>query len=456
MKDDGPSWWYQTDFPLDVFPNAVQRMVADTASSLCVHPDMLATAILPICGALIGNSRWVKCSEDGWTEPPKIWAAIVADPGGKKSPGITRLTAPLHKIETKLEEYHAHQVDEWRHLPREGRPAPPKPIRFELRDLTTAVIRDRLTTHQRGILVNRDELTGWLESLGRASFGAGGDRQQWLELWNPAATLQVDRKTGDESTVVRKAFVGLLGGIQPEKLRHIVGRDGDDGMLDRFLIVSPPFIEEVWGSPPVEKVVRDAYAEIIDGLYGLPLSQVGTRVEGKLVELDAAGKDVAAEFFHAHLSQKNEMRRTKNPLVGMWAKCDAYVFRLALLLTELWHVCEDTPEVVDGERMRDAGLVVDFYKNQRSALQDLLAPSEYERTGPATSRRVLDFLNTQNGKTTLRSLRYNGPLRNHSREDSLGLIQAMAADGHVLMTEVGKSIVVTLVPDMPALGGVRQ
>jgi hypothetical protein len=444
MIGDGPSWWYQEHFPLEVFPNAVQLMVQQTADSLCVHPDMLATAMLPIAGALIGNSRWVRCSEDGWHEPPKIWAAVVADPGGKKSPAIGRLTAPLQKIEEQLETLHGHQIEDWKQLPREGRPPAPKPIRFELRDLTTAVVRDRLTTHPRGILLNRDELTGWLESLGRASFGAGGDRQQWLELWNPSATLQVDRKTGDESTVVRKAFVGLLGGIQPEKLRHIVGRDGDDGLLDRFLIVTPPFVEEYWGTPPVEKVVRDAYAEVIEALYNLPMGQMGAQVEPKIVELDVGGKALAEDFFRNHYAQKNNLRRTRSPLAGMWGKCDAYVYRLALVLTELWQVCENEPEVVDEQRMHGAARVVDFFKHQRNAVQTLLESSEYEKPGPAHERRVVDWLEQHAGQATLKLLRWKGPLQKLSVKDAREVLDSLHEQGQIETSRVGKSTIVRI------------
>jgi hypothetical protein len=442
-RDDGPSWWYQDRFPLSVYPNAVARFVADTAESLCVHPDLLATAVLPIVGTLIGNSRWIKCSDDGWHEPPKLWAGIIAEPGGKKSPALGRLMTPLSKIEDELETYHAHQTEEWKRLPKEGRPAAPKPIRLVVSDITTATIRDRLSTHPRGVLTYRDELTGWLEALGRASYGVGGDRQQWLELWPGSAVLRVDRKTGDESSVVRKAFVGLLGGIQPEKLRHIAGRDGDDGMLDRFLLVMPPDVEEVWGTPPVEHAVRDAYAELVDVLYRLPMGQTGTRVEPRLVELDVGGQAFARDFFEHHYAQKNNLRRTKSPLRGMWGKADAHVYRIALVLTELWHACEGSPEVVDEQRMWGALQVVDFFKNQRHGLQRLLESDQYDRPGPAVEFAVVDYVR-RHSSATLKMLRHVGPLRRVSLKDARELVFGLAELGILDVTQIGKSLSVRI------------
>lgn len=438
MTLDGPSWWYQEQFPLDVFPHAVERMVADTANSLCVHPDMLATALLPIAGALIGNSRRVLTHQPPWTEPARIWAAIIADPGGKKSPALSRLMAPLHRIEERLEGYHRHQIEEWKHLPKQDRPPIPKPIRLIVSDITTATIRDRLSTHPRGILGFRDELTGWLESIGRANYGGGGDRQQWLELWPESAVLRVDRKTDSESTVIRRAFVGMLGGIQPDKLRNIAGRDGDDGMLDRFLLCAAPFIEEEWGTPPVDPLVLKAYDGLVDALYGLT---EGT--EPKLVKLDVGGNALVEGFFRNHYAQKNNLRRTNHPLAGMWGKCDAYLYRIALLLTELWHVCEDTPEVVDEQRILGAERVVDYYKNQRHQLQNILAPSEYEKAGPAHEAKVIDWLGRHDGKATMTQL-CRGPLQRVPAKEARAILDNLVEKSAVQMTRVERATLVVL------------
>lgn len=436
---DGPSWWYQDSFPLDVFPHAVQRMVSDTATSLCVHPDMLATAVLPIAGTLIGNSRRILTHSPPWTEPARIWAAIIADPGGKKSPALGRLMGPLDKIEKQLEGYHSHQISEWKALPKQDRPPPPKPIRLVVSDITTATIRDRLSTHSRGILAWRDELTGWLESIGRSNFGGGGDRQQWLELWPESAVLRVDRKTDSESTVIRRAFVGLLGGIQPDKLRNIAGRDGDDGMLDRFLLSAPPFVEEEWGTPPVDPFLLTAYEGLVESLYGLAEGN-----EPKTVRMDlAGGPAIARVFFENHYAQKNNLRRTGNPLAGMWGKCDAYFYRVALILTELWHVCEGEDEVAGMERMSGAGRVVDYFKNQRHKLQNILQPAEYERAGPAHESKVLDWLKRHDGKSTMTQIS-RGPLQRMPAKDARGVVDNLVEKGVVQLTRVDRATLVVL------------
>lgn len=441
---DEPSWWHQTEFPVDVYPNAVQVLIAQTAESLCVHPDMLATAALPIFGALIGNSRRITTHQKTWTEPPRIWAAIIADPGAKKSPAISRFMAPTSTIQDTLNEQHSHQIETWKTLPKTDRPPAPKPIRWRLSDITTATIRDRLTTHPRGVLVYRDELTGWLETLSGKSFGGGGDRQQWLELWPENADMQVDRRTDNESTMIKQAFVGLLGGIQPDKIQRIAGNDGNDGLLDRFLLSNPPFVEQRWVAEQIDPAATAAYSELIQGLYELPTGEIGGRIIPKHVAMDMGGQALARAWFDEHYAQTNNLRRTNSPLAGFWAKLDAYLYRVALILTELHHICEGDDEVADEYRLLDAGKVIDYFKLQRHDLQGALQPSEYERAGPAHESKVLDWLRNHDGKSTMTQL-CRGPLQRMPAKEARAIVDNLVEKQIVMLTRLERSTVVALI-----------
>ena len=441
--DDGPSWWHQTEFPLDVYPPDVKNLLSGTADSMCVHPDLLASALLPIVGTLIGNSRWIQTHDGPWREPPRLWVGIIADPGGKKSPAIDRLMAPLAKVEDELDQRWAYLVDQWKDNPDKNKVEAPKPIRLVGGDITIAALGDRVRAHPRGYLVHRDELSGWLKQILNQRGGVGDDREQWLELWPASATIRNDRKTGNVSTVQRKAFVGLLGGIQPERLNLITGTGGDDGMLDRFLLCAPPEQRQEWGRPSVEQHVIDVYCELLDQLYRLPMGQVGSKVHPTIVECDAGGMALAQVGFKDHWAQLETFKAQRNPLRGMWAKVDAHVYRLALVLTELWHVCEGAPEVVDEYRMRDAWYVIDYFKNQRRKLQDLLAPGEYERAGPAHESKVLAWLKANDGKSTITQL-CRGPLQRMPAKEARAVVDTLAEKEIVVLTRLERATVVVL------------
>lgn len=65
-----------------------------------------------------------------------------------------------------------------------------------------------------------DEVAGWIARLNAYATGPKGDESVWLSIFG-ARPLIVDRKTGDEPTLmVKRAFVSVCGGIHPLKLRQ--------------------------------------------------------------------------------------------------------------------------------------------------------------------------------------------------------------------------------------------
>jgi len=52
--------------------------------------------MLPLLGAAIGTSRVLEV-KPGWREGPRIYAAIVAEPGSKKSPALDLVNTPYRR-----------------------------------------------------------------------------------------------------------------------------------------------------------------------------------------------------------------------------------------------------------------------------------------------------------------------------------------------------------------------
>jgi hypothetical protein len=62
---------------------------------------------------------------------------------------------------------------------------PPRPPRFVVADTSTEKMGELLARSDRGILVKRDELTGWLGSMEKyAGRGSGADRAFWLQSFD--------------------------------------------------------------------------------------------------------------------------------------------------------------------------------------------------------------------------------------------------------------------------------
>ena len=105
-----------------------------------------------------------------------------------------------------------------------------------------------LNENQNGLLLLRDELSGWLRSLDKS--GREGDREFWLECWNGTSDYTVDR-IGRGTLYIPAVIVSVLGGIQPGKLstyltQTMQGGAGDDGLLQRFQLLVYPEPSSEW------------------------------------------------------------------------------------------------------------------------------------------------------------------------------------------------------------------
>jgi hypothetical protein len=85
------------------------------------------------------------------------------------------------------------------------------------------------------MLQYRDELAGWLENMSR--YNPGSDRGFWLEAWGGRG-LTVERM-GREPLTIDRLAIGVMGGIQPDRLRSLLLKADDDGLLARFMPIWP-------------------------------------------------------------------------------------------------------------------------------------------------------------------------------------------------------------------------
>lgn len=114
--------------------------------------------------------------------------------------------------------------------------------RFKTNDATVEKIGALLLDNPNGIMIIRDELSGWLKTLEKA--GREGDREFFLESWNGYGSFTVDR-IGRGTLHIPSLCLSIFGGLQPGKLDAYISQAlnsgaGDDGMLQRFQLLMYP------------------------------------------------------------------------------------------------------------------------------------------------------------------------------------------------------------------------
>ena len=228
--------------------------------------DASALALLVSASALIGVKRRVR-PWPGWNEPTMLWGGLVMPPSQNKSPVLapfreafqaaedylsrdfgekhrnweadrkTAELAPARKWESDVEEaikggYMPPPLPQTAEVP----PEPLKP-RLWVGDITAEKAAELLANRPGGFLVYRDELSGWLASMGRYTGGNGSDRAFWLETYN-GDRFRCDRKNAGEIDIPHAA-AAVLGGIQPDQVKDLALMSQRDGLSARFLWVYP-------------------------------------------------------------------------------------------------------------------------------------------------------------------------------------------------------------------------
>lgn len=242
---------------LALLPPVIARLARDAAASIGSTPD--ATALMALAAAS-GAARqgWRIETQTGYSQPAILWAGIVGMPGGGKSSHFKAGTGPLGTIETEwapdtAKAKHAWTVQKASYdaafaKAKSGKGAYPSADDdpgecpgdrlVALGNTTIEAAGKACADNPSGVLLARDELSAWVQSMGRYATGGGdGERAEWLEAWN-GEPGKITRKSAPTLHLANWG-VSVAGGIQPDKLAAAY-TGGEDGFLDRFLFVSVP------------------------------------------------------------------------------------------------------------------------------------------------------------------------------------------------------------------------
>jgi putative DNA primase/helicase len=289
-------------FDLAILPEAFREHVADVAARMQVPADLPAIcAVLCLAGCV--NRRATiqpKRADTGWIVTPNLWGGMIAPPGQMKSPTLGAFTEHLAPIESgwrvkykteeksyrAWEQEHKLRFQSWqerykaadkagRNLPARPEETRDEPVlrRLIANDPTFESLHSILADNPAGVLLVRDELSGWLANLEKS--GREGERQFYLEAWNGDKPFTVDR-IGRGHVYVPALCLSVVGGIQPGRLRQYLTdavRDGpgNDGLFQRLQLLVWPDFPRSWrlvDSPPNETAAKRV-AEVYGRLAGL-------------------------------------------------------------------------------------------------------------------------------------------------------------------------------------------
>jgi len=236
----------------DMLPQNVGNWITDIANRMQIYPTFPSVALISIASAIIARRIAIhpKQFDVEWRVIPNIWGGVVGQPGVQKSPALAPMFAPVRKRESLLKkEYenalkkYQHDLEKWQELPKNKRaekPTEPAKRTLFINDGTMEAIHVAHKHNPQGILLYRDELSGFIDAM--AKHGREGERQFYLEGWLGDGSYSMTR-IGRQDVDVDGLCLTVFGGIQPSVLSNYISNaasgKADDGFIQRFqLLVS--------------------------------------------------------------------------------------------------------------------------------------------------------------------------------------------------------------------------
>ena len=259
-----------------------------------------------LCGlsALVGNRARIRPKQfDDWEIVPNLWGAIIGAPSAMKSPALNAALPPIYalqdamrkdweaaqreadidgtlaKLDAKDKRKKAEKAfqkggsDEARRLlaetASEGQDATPRP-RVTVNDATVEKLGELLNENPRGLLLIRDELSGFIARMEREEFQ--GERAFYLEAFNGDGQFTYDR-IGRGTVHIENCTLSIIGGVQPSRIAPIVrgalNGTADDGLIQRFqLAVWPDSLDGwTWTDRRPNAAARESYERAFLALH---------------------------------------------------------------------------------------------------------------------------------------------------------------------------------------------
>ena len=166
------------DFPTEIFPTQIQALIKDAEKTVGYNPNYLSAGILSVCATALGNT--VSLFNGSYSSQPILWLAIIGRQGIGK-------THPLNFAKKPMEKKDKDSYIEFKNLlktyeSQEKKDKKPVLKKTLLTDFTPEKLAETLQYNDKGVLIFKDELMGWINSFDQ--YKKGGDQQKYLEFFN--------------------------------------------------------------------------------------------------------------------------------------------------------------------------------------------------------------------------------------------------------------------------------
>ena len=336
------------DFPLDIFPELVQRIILATSTNLQFPKEFISSSLLYVTSIATGNSVQINF-KNGWAEQGVVYLVLVGNPGTNKSYPVLWALKPIYDYDRQLLDLYQQQMDDFlldleqkSTKEKKDKCGNQKPLykKILLSDYTIEALVEILNNNQQGIGVHVDEFAGWFKNFDRYT-KKGSEQEIWLKIWSGMPVI-VDRKISGPVSI-RNPFVSIIGGIQPGILGE-VSKDGRlvNGFIDRLLFVYPDNLKkQAWNHDDVHPSIPENWKRIVNMLLQLRKNTDGESSTTISVSISNQAKEKLFSWQKRNADLINNIE--SEAIQGIYSKLETHVMRFSLLLHLLFYTSDNTP-----------------------------------------------------------------------------------------------------------------
>lgn len=340
----------ELEFPIEIFPEDVQQYILLNKEILGFSVDYMACAYLWVWSIIIGNSCRIKVKTN-WTESANLWMMLVGGAGVGKTPSINAITYPIMKMNSKeikqfqkdkakYDAFNAESKKEQEYMERVQKPVKRQ---FIVNDITLEALVDLHEESKKGVGVLRDELGGWVKDMNK--YRQGSDLEHWLSSWS-GKEINLNRKTA-KSSFVEKAFIPVMGGIQPSVLGSFYTEENKaNGFIDRILFSYPKLKVEKYNENELDESLIEWYEGHISGACNYFNSIIQYNTEREIDPIDIKmNLNAKKEWIRIYndITENQNSNEENEYMKSMLPKQKSYIPRFILILHSIWSIVDGTP-----------------------------------------------------------------------------------------------------------------
>ncbi|ABL65645.1 DUF3987 domain-containing protein [Chlorobium phaeobacteroides] len=362
-------------FPLEVFPDAVQKLIMDADERMHYGIEFTGCSLLFAAASAIGNSCVVEMNPD-WQEGVTLWLVLVGHPGTGKGHALKRTLKSIERQDSQryslyLEDMQAYKKAltkfqrEKKNNPGESSEEPQAPIlkKTILSDTTPEKMARVHADNPRGICLHVDELAGWLQTFNR--YNTSNAQKTFNSSWSRQAIV-IDRvHSGSIRIEVPCIMVG--GTIQPKILSELMAeRRGDDGFTHRLLFSYPASKARAWNRDAIDQSMFTEWDQAMRRLLELPYEN-GESFVKTVLRFSPDAWALLHDWQNLLVQESNRERRSY--IKGVSAKIEQYAIRFSLIIQMIRYAYrEDSKDKVGIEAVGAAIKLAEYFRKSHQQI----------------------------------------------------------------------------------------